>query len=849
MMGRIQRVQRYYLGLGWLAVLSLLFRIFGGHNNDVVGGVVAAFEQTVLEEISSHHLPSIHANTDKTAVGELRLMTMLLNIPIKFFRENRVEVTLWPFVNASTKNVLSGKYFVLPVFEKGVHYTSVVDRNVITVLTETILKRNENDERLRLVLRFTKYPVNSTNANPLPSPYCKIASYCTDILQRGTKDFDWTQRKFFLDPEKISSYGPPAHYLVDHANRSFADAVQDKSKLNEALLSHPGLSGTQFRHFMNNLASVTGVRYLELGVYMGSTLFSTLYQNRIDAVAIDLWNDTSLDCNSTTMDFVLAHLDAYRGNNNVDVISGDCWEISSGQHQRIVSSLGGKANIYFYDAGHRAMDHFMSLTNYLSVLEDVFLFIVDDWNMASVRDGTWLALTSLGLDILYGYEIISSGLPNTTEVGQSQWYDGMAMFVLGKGSPTASLVDIDTTGMAGPTKLPSSFVNEYESMTLHSLPQMSAFSVRHTEAAVVMVSLFNIPIQLIDDKRVELTMWQVHDTETSLVYADSTAILPVDRNCSGCKFRSLRKHEANLVAIYVLPQVATDMKVRIVLSFKKSSSSHEPPAPHCSFPSYCRDIVLYAARPIDWLDVNIEIDQQEIDQFSPGDRKIVRVVNESLTLAFQNVSLLSDELSRREDANSGFQLRHFMNNLGMLGNDVRYLHVGGVENGTTVLSMVCGNSVRGLILDSSNRSSESSLLSHVSIERLIAECSDGEFPVVILENADIFGIADAASLGFTDNKGNRQGANVLYAHFGTQDRLEADLFELIMYYSGFLDNVFTLILENWNIKTAREGVFAAIHSLDMTILYKSEIFAAFHYAPYTSWSNGVAIFVLAKAVP
>jgi len=63
-----------------------------------------------------------------------------------------------------------------------------------------------------------------------------------------------------------------------------------------------------------------------------------------------------------------------------------------------------KFNIYMYDGNHTEDSHYKALNHYYNCLDDIFIFIVDDWDWEKVRKGTKRAIDSLNLTILYEKE-------------------------------------------------------------------------------------------------------------------------------------------------------------------------------------------------------------------------------------------------------------------------------------------------------------------------------------------------------------------------------------------------------------------------------------------------------------
>ena len=85
--------------------------------------------------------------------------------------------------------------------------------------------------------------------------------------------------------------------LIDHVRHSIVSARLGMSKLSVSdrggtVMAVDGMSSSDVRHLLNNLGSAPGTRYLEVGVYKGSTMASVLTANEEEvdvAVGIDLW--------------------------------------------------------------------------------------------------------------------------------------------------------------------------------------------------------------------------------------------------------------------------------------------------------------------------------------------------------------------------------------------------------------------------------------------------------------------------------------------------------------------------------------------------------------------------------
>jgi hypothetical protein len=167
---------------------------------------------------------------------------------------------------------------------------------------------------------------------------------------------------------------------------------------------------------------VPGIKYLEIGLHYGSTLASILKDNQIRAVAIDSWNGTN-GADIKASFFVT--IQQYVGNNTIHIIPEDCWTVDL---DKIYSIFNGKVTVYFFDGPHERVDHFLALAHFYPVLDDTFIFIVDDWNWAVVKSATYAAIESLNLKTLSKIEVSTADY----SFGKSQWHNGMVAFVLQK---------------------------------------------------------------------------------------------------------------------------------------------------------------------------------------------------------------------------------------------------------------------------------------------------------------------------------------------------------------------------------------------------------------------------------
>jgi len=148
-----------------------------------------------------------------------------------------------------------------------------------------------------------------------------------------------------------------------HIIRSMGNAVLNISKLNGEVSGIQGLTGEKIKYFLNNIANFEDVNYLEIGVANGATLTATLFNNNVkSAYAIEI--------NPTVKNQILS----YKKRLNIDfkLFIEDSFKLD-------LNKIKDKINVYFYDGDHSYESHYKALEYFYPVLDDEFIFMVDNW--------------------------------------------------------------------------------------------------------------------------------------------------------------------------------------------------------------------------------------------------------------------------------------------------------------------------------------------------------------------------------------------------------------------------------------------------------------------------------------
>jgi len=205
--------------------------------------------------------------------------------------------------------------------------------------------------------------------------------------------------------------------LIDHVNKSYELANSRKSKLTQEILEIEGMSGSRTRHLYNNLCSLNEIKYLEIGVWKGSTFISSLYNNNVKATAID--NFSEFD--GTYHDFK-SNTDKYLKGYQYHFIDKDCFKLSREDFNFV------DFDIYMYDGRHWFEDQSDAITYYTPYMNNKFVLIVDDWDREEVRNGTYDGIDKSKLKTNYKLEVYNV---MDQEITKDYW-GGFGIFVLEK---------------------------------------------------------------------------------------------------------------------------------------------------------------------------------------------------------------------------------------------------------------------------------------------------------------------------------------------------------------------------------------------------------------------------------
>lgn len=207
--------------------------------------------------------------------------------------------------------------------------------------------------------------------------------------------------------------------LINHCEKSFENADNDLSKLNQTILSIPGMSGNKTRHLYNNICNLQNANYLEIGTWKGSSFISSFFSNEINAVVIDNWSEFQ-----GSKDIFLNNVDQYCPEKPFTYIERDCFLINPNE----VVNVNGTIDIYLYDGNHSRESQQKAITHFQDCLSKFSIIIVDDFSYEIVYGGTYEGFEKSSL--LVHKEFRRDSFENRS--GSQTYWNGVGVFVCEK---------------------------------------------------------------------------------------------------------------------------------------------------------------------------------------------------------------------------------------------------------------------------------------------------------------------------------------------------------------------------------------------------------------------------------
>ena len=196
---------------------------------------------------------------------------------------------------------------------------------------------------------------------------------------------------------------------------------------------------------------------------------------------------------------------------------------------------------------------------------------------------------------------------------------------------------------------------------------------------------------------------------------------------------------------------------------------------------------------------------------------------------------------------SGKKYRYLINNFVSLTNNSRYLEIGS-WTGSTACSALYDNGLKAVCIDNWMKFKEEEQVRKFFSTKDQKKTFEINIKRVITEKIDFkFIESDYRKVNF-----NQLGKFNIYCYDALHR--EKDQYEGISMAQPALDDVFVLIIDDWNWESVRKGTFGAIKDLNIKIISKIEIkttqnnlMPKFVHSHYSDWHNGYFMAVCEKS--
>lgn len=178
-----------------------------------------------------------------------------------------------------------------------------------------------------------------------------------------------------------------------------------------------GMSGQSFRHFLNSIVTATTMgKYLEIGVWGGSTAISALWGNEKSAILVDNWSQFG-----GPKEKAIQRLSKFIGLERVNIVEANFEEFSK-------SKPTDEIGVYFYDGGHTYEEQKLAIefTNNLKFTN--LICIIDDFNWTEVQNGTYAGIKNIQSELVATWTISPGKKDKLFKYGN--WHNGYFVCVL-----------------------------------------------------------------------------------------------------------------------------------------------------------------------------------------------------------------------------------------------------------------------------------------------------------------------------------------------------------------------------------------------------------------------------------
>lgn len=198
-----------------------------------------------------------------------------------------------------------------------------------------------------------------------------------------------------------------------HIIWAFHNTFNGTSKLSRDVLNVAGWCPPNIRHFLNNLCSFNGCKYLEVGTFQGASLLAASYRNPGEFHGID--DFSQFDNVRNNLD---VNLQKFQSETNISFHEGDCWAVDPSAYTGV--------NVYLYDGDHSLSSQTKGVTHFFPAMADEFVLLVDDYSWKDSTAGAAAGLADLDITVKLRVEVHD-------DCNERGWWNGLLALFCKKG--------------------------------------------------------------------------------------------------------------------------------------------------------------------------------------------------------------------------------------------------------------------------------------------------------------------------------------------------------------------------------------------------------------------------------
>ena len=220
-----------------------------------------------------------------------------------------------------------------------------------------------------------------------------------------------------------------AEKIKEHVKKAIYDADRNWSKIRSERIHTimPGMNSSRVRHLLNNLCSLEGTVYLDLGSYRGASVVSATWENpNMKAYAVDKYNFDPYEAKpynpegpwNTVLKSIKEKVELYKLTDRVEVIVKDVQKLSK-------RDIPDKVNVVYYDASSDARVIAGTVNSLSKLINSYSVLVVSNTQNREIINSFDKSIEEAKLKVYWDTELRSRIIDD-----KNTWWNGLKIYVL-----------------------------------------------------------------------------------------------------------------------------------------------------------------------------------------------------------------------------------------------------------------------------------------------------------------------------------------------------------------------------------------------------------------------------------